>query len=592
MQLDYTTKHMLRRLAEEYLLQHKTRLWLAAVCMMVVAIGTAAQAWLLQPVLDDIFLQKNERLLWVIPIALVGIAVIAGLANYAQTMLMRYVGQRIVADMQVQLFSHLMHADIGLFHEQSAGRLVSRFTNDIQMMRQAVSSVLAGLAKECLSLVVLVGLMFYQSWQLSLVALVAFPIAIYPIMRLGKRMRKVADGTQHELGEFTNTLDETFQNVHVVKAYGQEEYEVSKARSGIFRLFTLYMRASRVQAAASPMMEAVGAIGIAAVIGYGGYQVIHGENTPGGFFSFIAAMIMAYKPLRSLAGLNNQLQEGLAAANRFFGVLDNKPVIRDMDHTVPLHVPNGDIVLERVSFRYNDHVAALSDVSLHVPAGQMVALVGASGSGKTTIMNILLRFYHIEQGNIWIDGQDISDVSIVSLRQSIAVVSQDIMLFDDTVANNIAYGMRDASREAIEEAASMAAAHEFIMELPQGYDTKVGSHGVNLSGGQRQRLCIARAFLKDAPILLLDEATSALDSQSEHMVQDALLKLMASRTTLVIAHRLSTIQHADRIYVLEKGRVVESGTHQSLLDKGQYYAALYQRQFSGMQHVAPQSEQA
>ncbi len=580
MQLDYTTKDMVRRLISGYLIRHKRRIWLATFCMMVVAFAGAANAWLLQPVLDEIFLNKDEQLLWMIPLALVVIALIGGVANYGQTMLMRYVGQHIVADMQVELFHHIMHADLGMFNEQSSGRIVSRFTNDIQMMRHAVSSVLAGLAKEFLSLLVLVGLMFYQSWELSLVALVAFPLAIYPILRLGKRMRKVADGTQRELGEFTATLDETFQNVRVVKAYGREDYETDKARSGVFRLFTLYMKASRVQAAASPMMEAIGSLGIAVVIGYGGYQVIHGDSTPGEFFSFIAAMIMAYKPLRSLAGLNNQLQEGLAAANRFFGALDKKPEIVSQPKATELHVPSGDIVIEDVSFDYNPHVSALRNVTLEVPAGKMVALVGASGSGKSTIMNLLLRFYDPTSGHIWVDGQEISQVTLPSLRQSIAIVTQEVMLFDDTVASNIAYGCPSATREEIEKAAKLAAAHEFITALPQGYDTKVGPGGVTISGGQRQRLCIARAFLKNAPILLLDEATSALDTESERMVQKALLNLMESRTALVIAHRLSTILHADRIYVLDHGRVVEQGTHETLLKKGGVYARLYDRQFS------------
>ncbi|TAE82517.1 MAG: ABC transporter ATP-binding protein [Alphaproteobacteria bacterium] len=575
----YTTHDLLRRVRDHYLAEHHARLILAAVCMMIAALTGAGNAWLLQPALDDMFINKKSDLLLLIPFAYVILATTGGITNYAQTMLMRHVGQSIVAKMQVELFRHLVYSDVGLFHSQSSGRLVSRFTNDIQMMRQAVSSVLAGLAKEFISLIVLIGLMCYQSWELTLLALIAFPVAIYPILRLGKRMRRVADGIQKELGEFTNTLDETFSNVHVVKAYGREEYEIEKAQHGIMRLFTLYMKASKVQAAASPMMEAVGAIGVAIVLGYGGYQVLHGENSPGGFFSFIAAMMMAYRPLRTLSGLNNQLQEGLASAQRLFAVLDKKPSIADSTTAQPLHVPHGDIVMEEISFNYEEQEHAIKRASLIVPAGKMVALVGSSGSGKSTLMNLLLRFYDCSSGNIWIDGQDIRDVTLASLRHSIAIVSQDVMLFDDSVANNIAYGRLDASRESIMHAARMAAAHDFIMDLPQGYDTKVGPAGVKLSGGQRQRLCIARAFLKDAPILLLDEATSSLDSQSEHQVQQALSTLMQSRTSLVIAHRLSTILHADHIYVLHKGMIVEHGTHSSLLAKNGHYARLYHRQF-------------
>lgn len=577
--LDHSAKVMVRRLLHDYLVSHKTRIFIAVCCMMLVALAGAANAYMLKPVLDDVFLKKDETLLYIIPAILIALAVIGGIANYAQTMLMRYVGQRVVADMQVQLFDHFMHADLGMFHQESAGRLISRFTNDIQMIRHAASSVLAGLAKECLSLIVLVALMFYQSWQLSIVALVVFPVAIYPILRLGKRMRKVADGTQQELGEFTATLDETFQNARVVKAYGREDYETERAKAGIHRLFRLYMKASKIQAAASPMMEAVGSIGIAAVIAYGGYQVIHGDNTPGGFFSFITAMIMAYKPLRSVAGLNNQLQEGLAAANRFFNALDSKPSITDAVNAKTLDVSHADIAFEEVRFNYNSEVCALQDITLRIDAGQMVALVGASGSGKSTIMNVLMRFYDINEGKILIDGQNIAGVTMESLRSYMAIVSQDVMLFDDTIATNLAYGRLDASREEIIEAATQAAAHDFIMNLPKGYDTRIGPAGVKLSGGQRQRLSIARAILKDTPILLLDEATSALDTESERLVQQALNNLTKSRTTLVIAHRLSTIQHADCIYVMDQGRIVEHGTHADLLRMNGYYARLNDKQF-------------
>jgi ATP-binding cassette, subfamily B, bacterial MsbA len=579
----YSNKQILKRLYDNYLGEHNRRIMIATFCMFVVAICGVANAWLLQPVLDDIFLNKNKDLLFYIPFILVFIAVLSGGANYVQNMQMRYTGQKIVADMQVELFSHLMHSDLALFHDQASGRLVSRFTNDIQMMRMATSSVLAGLAKELISLVFLVALMFYQSWQLSLVALLAFPIAIYPILRLGKRMRKVADGTQRELGEFTTILDETFSNVRVVKAYCREDFETGRAKAGIFRLLNLYMRASKVQTLASPMMEIVTASGIAMVIGYGGYQVIAGHNTPGEFFSFIAAMLMAYRPLRTLAGLNTQLQEGMAAATRFFAAIDNRPQILNAEGAVSLQ-SKGDIKFEDVSFHYDAgaNIATLENISLHIPAGKMVALVGASGSGKTTIMNLLMRFYDVSSGRILLDGHDIRDVAISSLRGNIALVSQETLLFDDTVAANIAYGKIDATEAEIMAAAEAAAAHDFIMAMPNGYQTRVGPNGVMLSGGQRQRLCIARAFLRDAPILLLDEATSALDSNSEKIVQTALEKLMQTRTSLVIAHRLSTILHADYIYVLEAGKVVEAGTHGELLSHAGKYFELYQKQFGGV----------
>jgi subfamily B ATP-binding cassette protein MsbA len=574
-----SSRRLILRIVRDHLRHHMGAVGLAVFCMIVVAAATAIMAWLMQPVLDRIFLEKDRAMLTVVPLALVAVVLIGGAANYFQTVLMRRVGQRIVADLQIALFDHLMHADLTLFHDQAAGRIISRFTNDIQSMRVAVSTALTGTAKELLTLIFLVGVMIYQSWELSLIAGCLFPVAIHPLMRLSKRMRKIADGTQRELGEFTAQLDETFTGVRVVKAYRREDYEVSRARQTVENLFRLYMKASRVQAAASPMMEALGGIAIAAVIAYGGAQVVGGETTPGAFFSFMTAMMMVYRPLRAIAGLNTNMQEGLAAADRLFTVLDEPPEIRDVPGAVPLAVPQGALRFENVSFSYDGTHPALHNVTLEVPPGRMAALVGPSGSGKSTLMNLLLRFYDVSDGRITIDGQEIRGVTLETLRRSVGLVSQEIMLFDDTVAANIAYGREGATEEDIRQAAQAADAHGFIMALPEGYDSRIGPSGVRLSGGQRQRIAIARAMLKNAPILLLDEATSALDTQSERSVQKALTELMQHRTTLVIAHRLSTIRHADIIYVMEKGRVVEQGTHDALLARGGLYASLYQTQF-------------
>ena len=571
---------LVARIVRDYVRHHLAKVGMAVLCMIVVAATTATTAWLMQPVLDQIFLEKDRSMLTIVPIALVAVSVLGGAANYFQTVLMRRVGQRIVADLQIALFDHMMHADLALFHDQAAGRIISRFTNDIQSMRVAVSTALTGTAKELLTLMFLVGVMVYQSWELSLIAGALFPIAIHPVMRLSKRMRKIADGTQRELGEFTAQLDETFSGVRVVKAYRREDYEVERARSTVENLFRLYMKASRVQAAASPMMEALGGIAIASVIAYGGAQVIDGSTTPGAFFSFLTAMLMVYRPLRSIAGLNTNMQEGLSAADRLFAVLDEPPEIRDLPGAAPLTVSNGALRFEHITFSYDAHHPSLHDVSLEVPAGRMAALVGPSGSGKSTLMNLLLRFYDAQEGRILIDGQDIGKATLASLRRSVGLVSQDIMLFDDTAAANIAYGREGATREEIMQAARAADAHDFISALPGGYDARIGPSGVRLSGGQRQRVAIARAMLKNAPILLLDEATSALDTQSERSVQKALTELMQHRTTLVIAHRLSTIRHADIIYVMERGRVVEQGSHEALLSKGGLYATLYKTQFT------------
>ena len=396
-------------------------------------------------------------------------------------------------------------------------------------------------------MIFLVALMFYQSWPLAVIAFIVFPVAVMPIARLGKRMRKISNSTQQQLGQFSAQLDETFQGVRMVKAYGREQHEINRASSIIENLYTLYFKASRVQAAASPIMELLTGAAIAIVVWYGGYHVIQGETTPGAFFSFVAAMIMAYKPAKTLATLNNSLQEGMAAASRLFAVLDVTAVIRDKPDAKPLAITDGAIRMADVTFHYAPDAGGIRHISFDVPAGKTVALVGPSGGGKSTMINLLLRFYDVEKGAITIDGQDIRDVTLSTLRASMSLVSQEIVLFDDTIRNNILYGRMDATHDEVIEAARMAAADSFINEMPNGYDTHIGPHGVKLSGGQRQRIAIARAMLKNAPILLLDEATSALDNTSERIVQQALEKLMQHRTTLVVAHRLSTIRHADII---------------------------------------------
>lgn len=575
----YTTLALLLRLFRENIRHYLPKIILAIVCMILVALATASNAWLMQPVLDEIFIQKDASKLNLVPLAIIIVAIVGAIGNYGQTVLMRHTGQRIVSDLQIRLFSHLMHADIGMFHDQASGRLISRFTNDIQSMRNAVSSVLTGVVKEILTLIFLVGVMIYKSWELSIIALIVFPLGIFPIIRLGKRMRKVADGTQKQLGEFTALLDETFSGVRVVKAYVREDYEVSRAESSIGILLKLYNKASRIQAAAAPMTEMMGAVAIAGVIWYGGYKVIQGGTTPGAFFSFMTAMILAYRPLRAIASLNSNFQEGIAAAARLFTLLDTAPKIENSSSAVPLVTKGGEITLENVGFTYEGHGNAVDGVSLTVPAGKLVALVGPSGSGKSTMMSLLMRFYDPNQGAIRIDGQDIKTVTLASLRGALSYVSQEVVLFDDTVAANIAYGREGATAEEILAAAKGADAHEFIQQLPNGYETRIGPSGVKLSGGQRQRISIARAMLKNAPILLLDEATSSLDTQSEKSVQRALDELMQHRTTLVIAHRLSTVRHADIIYVLEAGKIKESGTHEALLASGGLYATLYKTQF-------------
>jgi subfamily B ATP-binding cassette protein MsbA len=520
-------------------------------------------------------------------VALVVLVVFAvkGVAAYGDAVVMNGVGQRIVADLQAALFSRLIHADLAFFNDTPTGALISHFTNDANLLRGAVSSTLTGIGKDALTLVFLVGVMFYQDWLLALLAFFAFPTALLPIVRLGRRMRRVSTSFQLELGRFTTLLDQVFQGARHVKAYGMESYETSRAHALVERIYRLAYKAGKVRAASSPIMETLGGIAIVAVIVYGGTEVISGTRTTGTFFSFITALLLAYEPVKRLANLNTNLQEGLAAAQRVFASLDVEPQIRDTTDAKPLAVTRGEVRFERVSFAYRPGSAALDAVSLTVPAGKTAALVGPSGAGKSTILNLIARFYDVGTGRVLIDGEDVRGTTLASLRGSLALVAQEVGLFDDTVRANIAYGRPEASDAEIVAAARGAAAHDFILALPEGYDTPVGELGVKLSGGQRQRLAIARAMLKDAPILLLDEATSALDSESERQVQVALKHLMRGRTVLVIAHRLSTVIDADIIYVLEAGRVVEQGSHAELLVRGGTYARLHALQFSDQDQI-------
>lgn len=568
----HTGKEIIQRLLREHIAPYRGKLFLAMFCMVVVASCTALNAWMIQPALDQIFIEKNRTMLTLIPLAVFCIAIIGAVANYGNTISMRYIGQRIIADMQIRLFEHLIKSDIGLFNQQSSGRLISRFTNDINLLRNAFSNVLTAIAKESLSMIFLLGVMFYQNPQLSALALFAFPTAIYPIIRLGKRMRKLSDKAQNEMGNFTATLDETFSGVRTVKSYNREASEISRARKIIESLFSLYYKSSRVQSAATPMMEVLSGLSIALVIWYGGSQVLDKTITAGAFFSFITAFLMAYKPVRAMSGLNGVLQEGIAAANRLFNIIDTPAKITNAPDAKPLSVLQGNISFNNVVFHYTPEIIGINGISLDVPAGKTAALVGVSGSGKSTLMNLLLRFYDAGSGTISIDGQNIKEVTLQSLRANMAFVPQESMLFDDTLKANIAYGKADASDEEIFAAAKNASADDFIRAMPEGYDTVIGAHGVRLSGGQRQRIAIARAMLKNAPILLLDEATSSLDNESERNIQQALQTLMKGRTTLVIAHRLSTIVTADIIYVIEGGKVIESGSHNNLLaGRGKYY---------------------
>lgn len=567
--------YLISRLIREHIKPYVKRIAFAVVCMILVACSTMSYAYLTEPLIDGIFVSKNTTAMHLVPFAVAAVAVVNGLATYGSVFTMRCLGQRVITDMQQRLYNHMLHSDYAMITGEASGKIVSRFTNDINTLRASISIVITGLAKESFSLIFLVGMMFYRNTTLALIAFTAFPIAIYPVIRLGRRMRKISHKTQEELGVFTSKLDETFKSAKIIKSYQQEEFEITRSKNVMERIYGLYTKAIRNQAASSPIVETLSGISVACVIGYSGSQILAGNMTGGEFGSFIAAAMLAYKPAKALSGINTTLEEGLAAAQRLFTLLDSKPQIVDSPNAKELEFKGGKIEFADVHFSYNSEKAALKGASLTVPPGKTVALVGPSGGGKSTIMNLILRLYDINSGTIKIDGQDMQDITINSLRKHIGFVNQEINLFDDTVAANIAYGRQGASMDEIVEAAKSAAAHEFIEKLPEGYNTIIGESGLTLSGGQRQRLSIARAMLRNAPILLLDEATSALDQISEKKVQEALSVLMKGRTTIVIAHRLSTVINSDIIYVIKNGKVAESGTHEELLQLNKEYGKLY-----------------
>lgn len=563
-----------------YLKPYRMRLASAVVCSGLVAALSAAYAWLVRPVLDGIFISKDETLLLILPLALLVVAVLKSAFSYGQTYLITYVGNHVIADIRKALFRQFMKLPVPFHDVNTSGRLVARITNDVTVMANAVSGVLKDIFQQGLTFLAMMGVIFYQNWRLALVSIVVMPFAAYTLIRVGHRMRRLSTSSQERMGDMASTLQETLAGIRTVKAYGREEEETAKFQVNNQAFLKTMLKSNQVFSMGSSHMEVIGVIGVAAIIWYGGTLVIQGEMTPGAFFSFLTAMFMAYSPIRRLSGANNSVQQALAAAERVFDVLDLKTE-RELDlGTNILSNVAQEIEFRGVSLQYQGtSMSALTDINLSIRSGEVVALVGSSGSGKSSLVSLLPRFYEATAGEVLIDGKPIQSYTLQSLRAQIGLVSQDIVLFDDTIHRNIAFGRPEATEEEVKEAARLAYAHDFIERLPQGYETIVGERGVKLSGGERQRLAIARAILRDSPLLILDEATSALDTESERVVQQALGNLMKGRTTVVIAHRLSTVQRADRIVVLQRGTIIETGTHDELLRHGGQYSRLYAMQF-------------
>ena len=567
---------LIKRLVRTYLAPYKGQLGLAIFFMAIAAALTAGFAMMIEPIIDEVLTGGNLSRVWWIGGGIFVIFALRGGATYLHTILMNKIGQYIVSDIQKQQFGHFMGLDLSFFHDNPSGQLLSRMVSDTNVMRAAVTESLTGIGKSLLTLIFLVGVMFHQDWILALAAFTIFPFAAAFVAWIGRRLRKLSSHLQDDVAQMSDLLSQIFQGIRLVKAYGMETHEQDRAARAVHQVRDRVIKSVRIGTLSTPVNELLVGIVVCGIIVYGGYQVAADLTTAGELMSFIAAFTLAYEPMKKLAKLNNTLQMGLGAADRVFDVLDMRANVKNEEGAVDAVLKTPEIVFENVFFQYEaDEKKALDNVSFTLPAGKVTALVGRSGSGKTTIMNLIPRFFDPNAGRVLIDGHDVKHLTLASLRGHIALVSQDITIFDESVWANIGYGKQGAYRDEIIKAAIAAEADDFIRNLPRGYDTKLGEEGFKLSGGQRQRIAIARAILRDAPILLLDEATSALDNEAERAIQQTLAKLQEGRTTLVIAHRLSTVQNADQILVLNEGKVVEQGTHPALIEQDGVYAQIH-----------------
>ncbi|MEI8355589.1 MAG: lipid A export permease/ATP-binding protein MsbA [Deltaproteobacteria bacterium] len=556
--------------------------WWRFVISIFATLGIAgtdgAIAYMVKPVLEKMFSQKDAIIFLLLPVGVVSIYIFRGLCRFTSEYFIATGGQLAIQNIREELYRKNMSMSMRFFNNNPTGSLMSRILTDVSVMQEGVATIVIGLFRDSFTAIGLLGVVFYRNWQLALICFLAIPMTLYPARTIGKRIKKLSSQSLGKIGDISKILQETFSGVKVIKAFGLEQREVNRFVKTNSEFYQITRKAIKYAALSSPVMDLITSIGIAAVIWFGGSMVMHGRMNTFEFFSFMTAMFMLYSPVKKLLSTYNVFQRSFGAAVRVFAMLDETPEIVDHPDAVGLGIALGDVEFKEVSFRYNKE-NVLNNVTLSVTKGEVVALVGPSGGGKTTLVSLVPRFYDVSSGSISIDGIDIRNIKLNDLLNQIALVDQETILFNDTIANNIRYGKSDATSAEVEAAALAAFAHDFIVELPEGYDTNIGDRGVRLSGGQRQRLCIARAILKNAPILILDEATSALDTESEQMVQKALTNLMLNRTTFVIAHRLSTILHADKIVVIDKGEIVEMGSHKGLLEYGGLYQKLYSMQF-------------